>query len=108
MKSNFKKGAFITAAIFHLAILALMFFGVLFKPAEKLPPMIFEMVSPPSTGELPDFSESSEISFTPQEIEVIPVQEPEPIPEQAVIPIPPKKPTYHRKSQPHHLKRNSN
>jgi TonB family protein len=90
MNSKSRTGAFILSTLFHLAILALMIFGVLFKPAKKPVPMIFEMISPPNVGELPDFAEGTEIEFTPQEIEPIPEPIPEPILEP--VPVPPKPP----------------
>jgi len=88
MNSKSRTGAFILSTLFHLAILALMIFGVLFKPAKKPVPMIFEMISPPNVGELPDFAEGTEIEFTPQEIDPIPEPIPEPILEP--VPVPPK------------------
>ena len=90
MNSKSRTGAFILSTIFHLAILALMIFGVLFKPSKKPVPMIFEMVSPPSVGELPDIAEGAVIEFTPQEIEPIPEPIAEPI--QEPVPVPPKPP----------------
>ncbi len=92
MNAKSRAGAFILSIIFHLAILVLIVMGVLFKPTPKPLPMIFEMVSPPNTGEVADIVENTEIEFTPQEIEPLPepIPEPEPLPIPEPVPVPPK------------------